>query len=158
MSRASAAPLRIEAGPSRRIALYLLLVHTAGLAVLPWLPLAWYLQLALALSIGAGLVNAWSVHARRSAPRAIHAAELDSEGAWTLYLADGRALAGRMLSSSFVHPALLVLNFRTGRFRRRHLVLLADAADPDVLRRLRVQLRMGIGRRKSKGAVGKLAQ
>ena len=39
MSRPSAVPLRVEAGPSRRLAMYLLPVHLAGLAVLPWLPL-----------------------------------------------------------------------------------------------------------------------
>jgi toxin CptA len=119
-------------------------VHLAGLAVLPWLPLAWYLQLALALVIVLGFVGAWRTHVLRGSPRAIRAAELDPEGAWTLRLADGRALAARLLPSSFVHPKLVVLNFRTGRLARRHLVLAADAADADALRRLRVRLRMGV--------------
>ena len=143
MSKPSAARLRFEAGPSRRLGLYLLPGYLAGLAVLPWLPLAWYLQLALALLILLGLVDAWRVHVVRSAPRAIRAAELDPKGAWTLWLADGRVLAARLLPSSFVHPGLLVLNFRTGRLARRHLVLSADAAAADVQRRLRVQLRVG---------------
>ncbi len=123
--------------------MYLLPVHLAGLLVLPWLPLARYLQLALALLILFGLVDAWRTHVLRSAPRAIRAAELDPEGAWTLWLANGRVLAARLLPSSFVHPQLLVLNFRIGRLARRHLVLAADAADADRLRRLRVRLRMG---------------
>lgn len=141
MSKPSVVPLRIEAGFSRRLAAYLLIVHGAGLAVLPALPLAWYLQLALALGVTVSLTDAWAVHVRRSASRAVHFAELDSEGAWTLYLVDGRKLAARLLASSFVHPALILLNFRTGRFLRRHLVLAADAADADLLRRLRVRLR-----------------
>ena len=146
MSRPSAAPLRIEAGPSLRLGLCLLPVHLAGLAVLPWLPLPWYLRLAVAVLIVLGFVGAWRTHVRRISPRAIRNAELDSEGAWTLGLADGRVLAARLLPSSFVHPKLVVLNFRTGLLARRHLVLAFDAADADLLRRLRVRLRMGGGR------------
>ena len=147
MSRPSAAPLRIEAGPSRRLAVFLLSAHLAALAVVPELPLAWYLQLSLAALILFGFVDAWRAHVRRCSRRAIRAAELGPQGAWSLCLTDGRILAAQLLPSSFLHPELLVLNFRTGRLTRRHLVLSADAADADVLRRLRVRLRMGGGRR-----------
>lgn len=154
MFRAFANPLRIEAGPSRRLGSYLLAAHGAGLAVLPWLPLGGYLQSGLALLILAGLADSWRVHARRTAPHAIRAAELDGEGRWTLFLADGRALAASLLTSSTVHPGLSVLNFRTGRWVRRHLVLAGDAADGDALRRLRVSLKMGSGSHRSASLPG----
>ena len=62
---------------------------------------------------------------------------------WVLHMQGGRTVTGRLLGSSFVHPRLLVLNFRTGRFFGRSLVLTEDAADADLLRRLRVRLMCG---------------
>jgi toxin CptA len=46
-----------------------------------------------------------------------------------------------VLGDSLVSPALIVLRFRTHSKRVRTLVLLADSADADDLRRLRISLR-----------------
>ena len=137
----SAAPLRIDAGPSRRLGLYLWATHLGALALVPWFSLAWYFQLSLGALIGLSLARGIRTHALRSAACAVRAAELDGEGAWTLLLADGRVLSARLLDSSLVHPLLLVLNFHTGRLGRRHLVLAPDSANADQVRRLRVRLR-----------------
>jgi hypothetical protein len=48
----------------------------------------------------------------------------------------------RLSPSSFVATGLVVLNFRHGRWRACSLVLLPDALDPHLLRRLRVRLRL----------------
>ena len=134
--------LTIRPGVSRRLAIYLVLVHGLALGVVWLLPLAalWRLLiglmvlLSLALGLGGPVWHRW--------PWDLAQAIWHADGRWTLTLAAGREVEGRLLGSSYVSPALVVLNFRSGRWRNRSLVLLPDNLDPDLLRRLRVRLRL----------------
>jgi toxin CptA len=77
------------------------------------------------------------------------------DGTWTLTLASGRELEARLLTSTFVSPALVLLSFRCHRARRCSLVLFADALESELLRRLRVRLRLsgaGTSRDSARGA------
>ena len=143
MSRRTEMPsLTIRPGVSRRLALYLALVHGLSLVVVGLLPLAaaWRLLLglgvllSLVLGLGGPIWHRW--------PWDLAQAAWHGDGRWTLTLGSGREVEGRLLGSTFVSPALVVLNFRSGRWRTRSLVLLPDNLDPDLLRRLRVRLRL----------------
>ncbi len=143
--------LVIRPGVSRRLALLVLVVHGLTLATVPFLPLALAgragLALALlsgcALSLGGAVWHRW--------PWSLREVVWWPDGAWSLIQGDGRERDGRLLGSTYVSPALVVLNFRCGRWRTASLVLLADNLEPDLLRRLRVRLRLegrGGGRRR----------
>lgn len=140
MSSGSAAPLIVEAGQSRRLAAYLVIAHAAALVVSLVLPIGfpWHLLLVVALFVS--LAHSLYTHGWRRGARAVVKVEVQQGRPWVLHLRSGRAISARLLGSSFVHPRLLVLNFSTGRLFRRTLVLAEDAADPDLLRQLRVRL------------------
>lgn len=145
--------LVIRPGVSRRLALLVLVVHGLTLATVPFLPLALSgragLALALlsgcALSLGGAVWHRW--------PWSLREAVWWPDGAWSLIQGDGRERDGRLLGSTYVSPALVVLNFRCGRWRTASLVLLPDNLEPDLLRRLRVRLGLeGTGRKGDRGA------
>jgi hypothetical protein len=105
--------------------------------------MALILRLLLSGVILGSLADSLHTHAWRRSARAMVAVETQPGRPWVLHQRSGRALPARLLRSSFVHPRLLVLNFRTGRLFGRSLVLAEDAADPDLLRQLRVRLTCG---------------
>jgi toxin CptA len=92
-----------------------------GLLALSWLGLRWHPVFGLG---------------RKAITRMIWHAE----GGWTLRDAAGGDSAAELLGSSFVHPVLLVLNFRLKQGGRRTRVLLGDELDPELMRRLRARL------------------
>jgi len=75
------------------------------------------------------------------APWSIREAVWDQQG-WRLLLVDGRVRDARLAPSSYVGVSLVILNLRIGRLGRRSLVLTPDRIDADLLRRLRVRLRL----------------
>jgi len=139
--------LIIQPGVSRRLLLVVLLLHGLTLPVVLMLPVAWpwrtllvaALLVGLAGSLGGAVGHRWSWVPRQ--------AVWHPEGHWTLTLGDGREVPARLLTTTFVSPALVVLNFRLAELAvslpgsTRSLVLLPDNLDPDLHRRLRVQLR-----------------
>lgn len=134
--------LHLHPGTSWRLAGYLILIHGLTLGVVWYLPLTgpWRFLLglgvlfSLALGLGGPVWHRW--------PWDLSRAVWHADGRWTLTLGSGREVEGRLLGSSFVSPALVVLNFRQGRWRTRSLVLLPDNLDPNLLRQLRARLRL----------------
>lgn len=141
MSDPTLPPLELVPRPSRRLLALVLVSHLAALAATGALAMApgwrWALAGLVLLSLGYQLwAGVW-----RRAPWSVYAARWDALG-WQLTRRNGRALDARLLADSYVGVGLVVLNFRIGRLRRATLVLTADALDPDLLRRLRVRLRL----------------
>jgi len=116
--------------------------HGAALVVSLLLPLELPFQLLLCAAIGVSLIQAARLHVWRSSQRAVAAVDAVQDQHWILHLRSGEEFQGQLLSSSFVHPRLLILNFSTAPLQGRSLVLAADAVDPDLLRQLRVRLRL----------------
>lgn len=134
-------PLRLKPGPSRRLAVFLVLVYLAVAAVSLALPVGWPVRAGLVLAAAGGLVHGLAAHVLRSLPWSIVEAVWSPDGVWILFLANGREVEARLLPSSFVTSPLVVLNFRRATWRRDSLVLTPDSLDPELLRRLRSRLR-----------------
>lgn len=120
--------------------MFLLAIHSAALAVVFAVPLDWYWRAVLAAAVLVGSLYAFLVHVLYLAPRAVREATWGSDGTWSLKLVSGERIEAYLLPSTYVTAWLLVLNFRCGRWRRPVLVILPDALDSDLLRRLRVRL------------------
>ncbi len=124
------------------LAAFLLVTHGAALSVVVAMPVDWYWRLGLGAMVFASLINALGTQVLFLLPWAGREAIWRSDGTWTLTLVSGEQVEARLLPSTFVTPGLLVLNLRCGRWRSRALVLVSDALGPDLLRRLRVRLRL----------------
>ena len=124
----------IELKPSRRLRLFLL--GGAALALVALLLAEVPAGIALVLGIAVGL-GVWHEYRTVSGARLRIAADgrlqcRDEAGEW-------RDI--EVLDDSFVSPALIVMRYRMAGGRVRVLALLADSAQADDLRRLRVSLR-----------------
>ena len=134
--------LRLTPKKSTTLLIFILTAHISALGVIPLLPLEFWLQLAILLVVIVSLIQVFRTHLLCSSGAAITSVEWDSDGEWTLFTAAGDELAAQLKASSYVHPWFVVLNFSISRFGRRSLILLPDAVDPELLRRLRVRLRL----------------
>ncbi|MCB2263374.1 MAG: hypothetical protein LGR52_10655 [Candidatus Thiosymbion ectosymbiont of Robbea hypermnestra] len=135
-------PLRIRPRPSRILAVLLLVTHGAALSALVALPLDWYWRVGLGALVIASLVDTLGTQVLFTIPRGVREAIWGADGTWTLILVSGERVEARLLPSTLVTTRLLVLNFRCGLWRFRALTLPPDALAPDLLRRLRVRLRL----------------
>ncbi len=140
-------PLRLQPGRSPRLTAFLLLVHCLALAVLTAVSLPLWAWVGLVLALMVSLIHGYALHIARGSPWAITRAVWDELGLWRLTLASGQTLEAQLLPDSFVTLPLVVLNFRAGPWwRRRSLVLSSDAMDTELLRKLRVRLKLEYGR------------
>mgnify|MGYP003389020433 CR=1 FL=1 len=143
----------IRPGVSRRLAIMVLVVHGLTLVVVTLLPLALSGRAGLALAVLLGLALNLGGSVWHLWPWSLRAAVWRPDGTWSLIQGDGRERDGRLLGSTYVSPALVVLNFRCDRWRTPSLVLLPDNLEPDLLRRMRVRLGLeGTGRKGDRGA------
>ena len=131
----------LELGASRQLLIMLAVAHLGAVpcAFATDLPVAVQGLLAAGVSLGATCCIA--EHALRRGPRAIVLIIWDRDGHWRLVQRDGLVLDGQLLHGACAHPRLLVLPFRTRCGRRRCVLIAADAAAADGLRRLRMRLR-----------------
>ena len=138
----SAPPLVLERRPSRRLAVFLLALHGAGLLALGLpltLPLGSRLMLAVLIAFSAYCAlrrEAWL--SSRGAVVCLGWSEAEH---WWLETRAGERLFGTLREDSLVLPVLTVLRFDVRRGRVRSVVLPEDGAEPETLRRLRVRLR-----------------
>jgi toxin CptA len=133
--------ITIRLGYSRQMALYLLSLHGLALGLLLLLPLPWAIRIVPAFLIVCGLAYSWRLHLLRRGGRAVTAIEWNGEEQWFLFDSRGTPARAFLSGSSYVHPRLLVLNFRIANGPRRSLCLTADGVGGEQLRRLRVRLR-----------------
>jgi len=121
------------------------MAHISAMGVTSLLPIEHWLQLIVVFAAAASLIQGLRTHVLRSSSAAIRSAEWNSEGEWVLFTTNGDELAAQLRASSYVQPWFIVLNFSVSRFGRRSLILLPDAVDPELLRRLRVRLKLFSG-------------
>ncbi len=145
--------LRIPISPSRLMAASLLLVHGLAAACVHGFAPAWGWSLAGLLALAASL----AFHARRDAlllaRDAITGIVLHDDGGCDLLTRDGGEMQGRVMETTFVSTALIVINVRLDSGRSRSALLLPDSAAAEDRRRLRVWLRHAM-RLKETGSAG----
>jgi hypothetical protein len=146
-------PLTIRPAVSRRLLLYLLVVHVGALVVLATLPVHWAPRLLLGLLVAASLVYSVWAQVLHRAPWSIVEAVWSDTG-WTLTTRGGQTDRARLSSSSYVGVGLVILIFRCGPVRRRSVLLLSDCIDAELLRRVRARLRIS-GARQARGLTGR---
>jgi len=131
----------MELGASRQLLIMLTVAHVGAVpcAFATDLPVA--VQGLLAVGVLLGAARCIAHHALRRGPRAIVLLIWDRHGRWRLVQRDGLVLDGQLLHGAWAHPLLLVLPFRILSGRRRCVLIPADAASADGLRRLRTRLR-----------------
>lgn len=135
-------PLRIRPGASRWLAAFLLATHAGVLVLICLLPLGVLPRSALLVAVLLGFVHAVGAQVVHRLPWSLREAVWQADGTWLLTLVSGRELTGQILPTTYVSTTLVVLAFRCGRLRTCALVLLPDSLDADLLRRLRVRLRL----------------
>jgi toxin CptA len=136
--------LHITLHPSRRLTALLASLHGGAAALLWSIPVAPLLSLAATLALAANL--AWTLRrdALRLSPNAIVAVILYPDCRCEFTTRAGLTQEAELLGSSFVAPYLTILNLRpAGRRLARHAVILRDAVDGEVFRKLRVKLKWG---------------
>ncbi len=134
--------LRLAPKRSTTLLIFVLAAHIGAVGMVALLPLEFGLQLLILLAVTVSLIQAFRTHLFCSSSAAIRSVEWSCDGEWRLFTATGDELAAQLKASSYLQPWLVVLNFSTSRFGRRSLILLPDAIDPELLRRLRVRLRL----------------
>ena len=142
-STVSVTPTTVEIRPSRWLACYVLSVYAAACLVIIILPVSpWVVGAALSVLLLSNVANYRTRVSLRSR-RAVVMLNRHTDGTWQLCQTSGVSCQARLLPDSYLHPELLVLNFRLDNGKRRSVVLMRDSADATCLRRLRVELAFG---------------
>jgi len=131
--------LRVQLGPSRRLAATVIVAHAAALAgAVAGLPAP------AAAIVAAGLAASAVEHVRRALHRsslAVAALELDAGGGVAVAGPGGDWSPARLVDAAVPLPWLAVVSLRDALGRRRTAVVLPDSLAPEPFRRLRVWLR-----------------
>ena len=136
--------LCVQLGPSRQLAIALVLLHSTAIAcVLAYLPGAW-LGAGAGLAIVASLVFHLRGDALQLASDAVTSFTLKEGTQCELAFRNGGTLNGRIASSSFTAPLLTIIVVRPfAGWSRRVAILMPDSASKQELRQVRVWLRHG---------------
>jgi|SRR5215813_7581500 len=133
--------LRIDLRPSRLLSLVLVVAH--GLAAYSvWISLGGLPKILAAVAVLASLA-ATLAHALLRTPGSAVSLELAEDGRASWRDRRGAWREGALGSSHFVSPLLVVVELKPRHRGVKRLVLFADSASRDELRRLRVRLRWG---------------
>ena len=135
--------LEFRPRPSRILARFLLAVHAAAaIAVVYCVPDHFGIA---ALLVFVGISYYWNYrrHILMTAGRSPRRVICEQDRSWYLQDRAGEVREAELMPSSYLHPKLVVLNFRlTKSGRRRNLVLCSDSLDVRSLRQLRQHLRV----------------
>jgi toxin CptA len=123
-------------------------MHGGGTVILLFLPIPVWLKTSSAVLLVASLVFYARRDALRSIPNAIRAIQFSPDCACSVQIGRVDWTEAKLLDSSFVAPYLTVLNLRISGARfARQVVILPDAVDSEMFRKLRVLLRWKCGKR-----------
>lgn len=139
MSALTEQQLELELAVSRRLQYWLVLTHLLALVLVAVLVVN-NASMELFLLVLCVFVSAiFYTHRYRSNAVRVARLRLTPQRHWQLSYSDGRRRT-LQLSSFFLRPEILILNFTDGRWRQTSLALLADSACADQQRRLRCWL------------------
>jgi hypothetical protein len=138
----SPAPLHLAVNPSRVARAWVALLAICTGMLMFTLPIA--LWIAVPASVCVALWGQRNARSLANGGGSLRWLRVEGDRMLSVRLADGQALRGRILSSSYVGPRLTTLVWRPqGARRARAHVLLPDMMAQDDFRQLRVLLRHG---------------
>lgn len=134
--------LRISLRPSRYLAATLVAAHVVAAALVVSLDVSLAVKSALELAIVlSGYHAVWRIAMLRS-NRCIVSLEVDRTGLVNVQSRHGEWHEARLLGTTFVSPALTILNLELAdRGVARHVAIMRDSLAPEDFRQLRVLLR-----------------
>jgi len=138
-----AQPLRLQPKASRILIGLLVTGHLGAIAVLFPLDLSMTIKITIAVVLLVSLVIALRKQPGRTGEGGVQTFIWQTDGLWVLETVDGEQMKASLHESTYVHPWLVVLNFR--RENKRGLLsftLAPDALDREVFRELRVRLKV----------------
>ena len=139
-------PIQLNLKQSKLGSILLILVSAMALSILIVLVLSWQLRIILTITIVVSTVYTLYCHTLRLLPWSIVSIKINSKGEMQWLRKDGKSLEIHLQANSTVTPYLTVLNgrlvgasFKNKIFNQR-IVILSDAVDADIYRKLRVYL------------------
>lgn len=117
--------------------------HLGAIAVLFPLDLSLPVKLIIGAVLVVSLVVAWLKQPGQVGEGGVQVLTWQADGEWLLETRDGQQLKASLHESTYVHPWLVVLNFRQeGKRGLLSFTLAPDALDPETFRELRVRLKV----------------
>ncbi len=141
--------LKVDFYPSRRLLVFLVSIYLSTVVVVLLAAIVWPIKAVLVLAVPCGFSLSLYKHYFSLSKKAIHAIQWDGER-WLLICNDG-IFEAELLPNSVLSSWVLLLHFRlcepvggleSRMGRKRVKLLFNDAADPALLRQLRVFLRL----------------
>lgn len=134
-----ASTIDLAPGPSMRAFKLLFWLHVVPIAILPFAMQQGPVMLGLLALIALSWFSLRRHPVFGFGPKALTRLTWHAEGGWTVHDKAGDYPA-ELQGNSYVHNALLVLNFRLQNGSRRTRVLMGDEIDAEQMRQLRARL------------------
>lgn len=145
-------PIKLRLQPSKWIIIAIVLIHLGALSSLYFADIHSHILLALCLLVLLSLFNCYYrfIYLQGISPATGRYADLllNDKDEWFISNKDRGMSLVTLSSESYVHSALVVLNFKQGR-AKRSVILTADTVPADTFRRLRVRLRFTLAEQHS---------
>lgn len=133
-------PLQVELRASRLLFGAALLLYLAALLCCVWAPLPGAWRAAMCGLLCLHFVSVCRRHIVSCAPQAVCGLAWDLQRGWRIRGPRGDWQQAALCTPVFVSYRLAVARFRSGRWRSRSVMLVADRAGDEDFRRLRVRL------------------
>jgi len=134
--------LHLQPRSSKHLSFALFFLHGVALVVAANLTVPVWLNLVLSIAVLANFYTTFSVHVLGRGKYALLNMVWSDEGDWTLINGLGEEYRAVLQSNSYVHPQLVVLNFRILSGGRRTALLLRDSLDNKTFRDLLIRMRL----------------
>lgn len=130
----------IQLKPSLTLAVLLSLTHLGAMVCVVFLIIPFVIKLTLISLCGASLCYLLSRNALLLSGKAIVKIQQEKDGNWRLQQGNDKFLAAKLRGDSVVARHFVLLNFITGRWFVRSVLLFNDTMAADEFRKLRVWL------------------
>ena len=125
--------------PSRQMAISFIFLHGLSLLAIFLYSSPVVIKTLLACLVLVHGVHSYRYYAALQSVKSVQGVELNTRGEWLLHEVNGHHKA-KLLADSFITQYLIVLNFKTQRFLKSHVLLMRDSVSAEEWRKLRVYL------------------
>ena len=121
-------------------------VYSMPLLLLPVLPLPGWLNLAISATLLISFIRTWRLMVQRRHPQAVRTLRWGEKQHCLLGLHCGREYRLDLCEQVFLTPWMVILHFKSSRYRRHSLLLLPDMVEAELFRKLRVRLKLELNK------------